>query len=78
MMSCKEVAQMMMSDQLLSEGVWKRLSVRMHLMMCRHCATFARQLERLRASARQLFVEADRADLEDLESRFLHKLQKKQ
>ena len=52
MISCKNVAKLLMSDQLESQRWWKRLEVRLHLAMCDLCSRLARQLEQLRSAAR--------------------------
>ena len=52
MISCKNVAKLLMSDQLQAQSWWKRLEVRLHLAMCRFCSRLARQIEQLRSAAR--------------------------
>jgi len=52
MISCKNVAKLLTSDQLESQSWWKRLEVRLHLAMCDLCSRLARRLEQLRAAAR--------------------------
>jgi hypothetical protein len=66
MISCKNVAKLLMSDELPAQNWWQRMEVRMHLAMCRFCSRLARQLEQLRSGARELRDqnEAD-AGLED-------------
>jgi hypothetical protein len=54
MISCKNVATLLTSDQLQSQSWWKRMEVRMHLAMCDLCSRLARQLEQLRSGARQV------------------------
>ena len=53
MISCKNVAKLLMSDQLQAQSWWKRLEVRVHLAMCRFCSRLARQIEQLRAATRR-------------------------
>ncbi len=51
MQNCKEVAGILASDG-LEEAAWtRRLSVRFHLMMCRHCRRYASQLRAIGAGA---------------------------
>ena len=52
MISCKNVAKLLMSDQLQAQSWWKRMEVRLHLAMCRFCSRLARQIEQLRSAAR--------------------------
>jgi hypothetical protein len=53
MIPCKEVAKLLSSDQVASLRWWKRVELRLHLAMCKHCSRFARQLQQLRAAARR-------------------------
>ena len=52
MISCKNVAKLLMSDQLQAQSWWKRMEVRLHLAMCRFCSRLARQVAQLRSAAR--------------------------
>jgi hypothetical protein len=54
MISCKDVAKLLMSDELQAQSWWKRAEVRLHLAMCKFCSRLARQLEQLRFGARQM------------------------
>lgn len=54
MTSCKDVASLLLSDQLEAQSWWKRMEVRLHLAMCRLCSRLARQLEQMRAAARRM------------------------
>jgi hypothetical protein len=53
-MSCKEVAKLVMSDQLQAQSWWKRVEVRFHLAMCDFCSRLARQVEQLRSATRRM------------------------
>ncbi len=72
MISCKSVANLLLSDELQTQRWWKRMEVRLHLAMCKFCSRLARQLEQLHASAR-LMRDQDNADPE-LEERLLRRL----
>lgn len=66
MISCKNVAMLLTSDQLQSQSSWKRMKVRLHLAMCDFCSRLATQIEQLRTAARQLGHENEGdAGLED-------------
>jgi len=54
MISCRNVARLLTSDQLQSQSWWKRMEVRLHLAMCDFCSRLARQLEQLRSGALQM------------------------
>ena len=59
MIRCKEVATLLSTDQLASQPVWRRVAVRVHLMMCRHCRRFARQMALLTQAAASLGASID-------------------
>lgn len=64
MLKCRElVAQ---SDALLAgELSWRqRLSMRMHLFMCRHCRRYVNQLKRLLRAIPGMHGRADEAEVE--------------
>ena len=53
MLRCKEVTNLLASDG-LEEATWKkRLSVRFHLMMCRHCHRYSAQLRAIGSAAKE-------------------------
>jgi hypothetical protein len=55
MLDCKEVAGILASDG-LEEAAWtRRLAVRFHLMMCRHCRRYAAQLRAIGVAASRIF-----------------------
>ncbi len=57
MLSCKEVARIVASGA-LDEYTWDgRLALRLHLLMCRHCRRYARQLRAIAVAARGLWRE---------------------
>lgn len=75
MITCKEVATLLDTDELPRQSWWTRSNVRLHLMMCRHCRRFERQLQQLRAGARAVgvaFGAEDRA--QDLERKIARAL----
>ena len=72
MISCKNVAKLLMSDELQAQTWWKRVEVRLHLAMCKFCSRLARQLEQLHSGVRQM-SEQDEAD-PNLEERLIRRL----
>ncbi len=53
MLKCKEVARLVATDELSGAG-WRRRSViRLHLLICRHCRRYAKQLRAIGQSARK-------------------------
>jgi hypothetical protein len=57
MISCREIAKLVTSDEVLSLGWTKRVQVKVHLLMCRYCSRLLRQIELIRRTARELRVE---------------------
>ncbi len=72
MISCRNVAKLLMSDELQTQSWWKRMEVRLHLGMCKFCSRLARQLEQLRSGVRQM-SDQDEAD-PTLEERLIRRL----
>ena len=72
MISCKNVAKLLMSDQLQAQNWWRRMEVRLHLAMCRFCSRLARQIEQLRSATRRV-SEQEEAD-SSLEDRLIRRL----
>jgi hypothetical protein len=72
MISCKNVATLLMSDQLQSQSWWRRMEVRLHLAMCRFCSRLARQIEQLRSATRHT-TEQEEADA-GFEERLIRRL----
>lgn len=58
--TCREVAAQLSREQEAAEPTPHRLSLRLHLMMCRHCRRYERQLVWLRQSL--IHVRADDAE----------------
>ena len=52
MVSCRELARLVAGGELADAGWARRLSVRFHLVMCRHCKRYAAQLDGIGAAAR--------------------------
>jgi len=71
MPSCREVARIAESDELESAGLLLRLGVRMHLLACRHCRHYVRQLAGIGEALRRPRDEPSAARLRHLEERIL-------
>jgi hypothetical protein len=74
MIRCKEVATLLSAGQVEDRSVWRRSAVRLHLMMCRHCRRFARQLTLLKHVAAHLGAAFDTEVGVDFERRLEEKL----
>lgn len=70
--SCKNVAKLLLSEQLQSQKWWKRMEVRLHLSMCDLCSRLARQIKQLRAGARTMSTQAEPDS--ELEERLIRKI----
>ena len=53
MLRCREISKLVSESMERDLPLRRRLEVRMHLMMCRMCAGFARQIRLLRRAARE-------------------------
>jgi anti-sigma factor ChrR (cupin superfamily) len=54
MLKCRDVGQQIGTDGIQHSGLMKRLAVRLHLMMCRHCRAYARQIRAIGKAARDI------------------------
>jgi anti-sigma factor ChrR (cupin superfamily) len=54
MLRCKEVVEQVASDA-GARPLTSRLAVALHLLMCRHCRGYVRQLRQIGAAARRLY-----------------------
>jgi hypothetical protein len=54
MLSCKDVTQLISESMDRSLPLGKRIGVRIHLLMCRLCARYERQLLLIRETVRRL------------------------
>ena len=75
MPSCEEVARHIASEELADAGRSKRALVRIHLLMCRHCQSYAAQLRAISAASldRRGFGPADLQALKRLERSILQR-----
>ena len=51
-MTCKDVSTLISKGELADAPLARRLAVRLHLAMCRHCRAFRRQVEAISGAAR--------------------------
>jgi predicted anti-sigma-YlaC factor YlaD len=52
MMTCKDVSMLVSTGQLATAPLARRLGIRLHLAMCRHCRAFKQQIEVIARMAR--------------------------
>jgi len=72
MMTCEELSQLIAGDRLPRRGWRLRLAVRLHLLLCRHCRNYVRQLAAIGAEARRRWApRSDDAMISSIERRVL-------
>jgi len=72
MLRCKQVTTLVARDDLADAGPWLRMKIRLHLMMCRHCAKYAAQIRTIGVKARERFrLTEEPTDIDDLQRRIL-------
>jgi len=54
MLSCKDVTQLLSESMDRSLPLGKRIGVRLHLLICKFCARYERQLLQIRETVRRL------------------------
>jgi len=55
MLKCREVVSLIASDEWRTAPLRRRVALRLHLVMCRHCRAYANSLRRLGKAARRLY-----------------------
>jgi hypothetical protein len=75
MMSCKQVSTLLATEALPTSSWSRRMAVRMHLAMCRHCSAFKRWLDLIASAARSLGRHAEGDAPVDLESRVIERIE---
>lgn len=54
MLSCKEIVKLLNAEE--SASFFKRAELRMHLLMCEHCAAYSKHLSFLKKGFKKLFA----------------------
>ena len=65
MLSCRDVTRKLGSEEAAESSSWLRLQIRLHLLMCRHCRRYARQLRGIAAGVRAWMRLRDADDSSD-------------
>ena len=74
MISCREVSEIVSSGGLESSAWSRRLSIRLHQLMCRDCRRYSRQIAGLGSLARSVWdrhCEEDAQELAEIEDRIV-------
>lgn len=77
MLSCRRIVKILSSDEKIS--VFRRLELKLHLMMCEHCSTYSQQLKLMRKGFRSLFsqlMQVDRERVDKLETEVISKIKR--
>jgi hypothetical protein len=53
MLSCRDVSKLLSQARESRLGLWERLGLELHLMMCKGCSNFRRQLDFISAAMRR-------------------------
>jgi len=61
MLKCREVTEFIGTDALGGAPLGTRIRVQFHLLMCRHCRSYARSLREIAETARRLATKASPA-----------------
>jgi anti-sigma factor RsiW len=77
MYRCSEVVRLISSDEYLTAGPLKKLGIRLHLAMCRHCTRYVRQLRALAAAVREAGSTISPSEAERAKAQILQQLSQK-
>ncbi len=77
MYSCSQVVKWISSDEYLTAGFFKKLGIRLHLLMCQYCSKYLEQLRTLAATLRQTKTIIPASEVEDAKGRILEQLSRK-
>ena len=70
MITCKNAAKLLSSDEFRTLGLWRRTEIRFHLLLCKHCSRLARQLQLIRFAVKRTLTPTDPG----LEDRIINRL----
>ena len=68
---CSDVMNMIARDEHLTAGFFKKLALRVHLLMCRHCSRYVSQLKILALMVRDASVPVPASQVESVKARIL-------
>ena len=76
MLVCKDVTKLVSSGKVENLGWWGRLEYRMHLMMCKHCRNYVKQIKAIGRVTGQVWgrLGGDPSHIAALEDRILQML----
>ncbi len=65
MLSCKEIVKILNAEDKAS--LFQRAELRMHLLMCKHCAAYSKHIKLMKAGFKKLFAKLTEAEPEAIE-----------
>ena len=73
MLKCKQVSTLVSSGDIDNAGFMKKVEVRMHLLMCKHCARYFEQMKSVGKGAKDLAhdQEAEPEQIERMEKNII-------
>lgn len=71
MLSCNQVTRLVSSEALRTAPMGQRLAVRVHLLMCRHCRRYVRELAAIGRAARHVLRAPGKTEVAGLERRLV-------
>ncbi|OFZ30095.1 MAG: hypothetical protein A2622_09590 [Bdellovibrionales bacterium RIFCSPHIGHO2_01_FULL_40_29] len=77
MLSCKETVLILSSDKELSFR--QRIELRFHLLMCKHCASYSKQIGAIVGELKRMYRETTKIDVSRvayLENQIIEKMKK--
>lgn len=74
MMTCHEASTLVSTGGLTDAPFLRKLGVRMHLAMCRHCRAFRLQIEAIAGAARAAAMVFEREPPQDFEAAIVRRL----
>jgi len=74
MYRCSEVVRQVSSDEYLTPGLFKKLQIRLHLAMCKHCSRYVRQLRALAAYVREAADGVSASEIQRAKSQILQRI----
>ena len=76
MMTCRDVSTLVSTGRLSEAPLVRRLGVRLHLAMCRHCRAFRRQVSAMARAARAAAAVLEAEPPRDFESTLVERLRR--
>ncbi len=74
MMTCHDVSTLVSTGGLSDAPLVRKLQVRLHLAMCRHCRAFRRQIEAIARASRAAALAFEHELPQDFESKIVQRL----